>query len=242
MSGKIARASCIDVAKAAGVSQATVSRVFSPNAAKVSPKSREKVLQAAAELNYHPNIMARGLSKNASSIIGVIVTRFENSFYTESIQHFTKYLQECGYTAMVFNCDPDDVAGILPLAFQYQVDGIIIASSSLSKDLVAQCAAIGTPVVAYNRYSPALPINVVGADNFRIGINVADYLVGLGHRRVSFVGGNLERLPPVKDRLDGFIRSLEEHGRPLHSLLYGGNRLQDGYALATEKSDGFGRV
>lgn len=231
MSMKISRPSCVDVAKCAGVSQATVSRVFSPNAAKVSPKSREKVLKAAEALNYHPNIMARGLSKNASSIIGVIVTRFENSFYTESIQHFTKYLQTVGYTAMVFNCDPDDVAGILPLAFQYQVDGIIIASSSLSKELVAQCAAIGTPVVAYNRYSPILPINVVGADNFRIGIHVADYLVGLGHKRISFAGGNLERLPPVKDRLDGFMRSLEEHGRPLHSLLYGGNKYQDGLDL-----------
>ena len=237
MSTKISRPSCIDVAKQAGVSQATVSRVFSPNAAKVSPKSRDKVMKAAAALNYHPNIIARGLSKNSTSIIGVIVTRFENSFYTESIQYFTKYLQNAGYTAMVFNCDPDEMENTLPLAFQYQVDGIIIASASLSKALVAQCAAIGTPVVAYNRYSPVLPINAVGADNFRIGLNVAEYLCSLGHRRISFVGGNLERLPPVKDRLDGFVRGLEENGRRLHSILYGGNQYQDGYTLAQKLLD-----
>lgn len=237
MTTKITRPSCIDVAKHAGVSQATVSRVFSPNAAKVSAKSREKVMKAAAELNYHPNIIARGLSKNSTSIIGVIVTRFENSFYTESIQHFTRYLQDAGYTAMVFNSDPDEMENTLPLAFQYQVDGIIIASARLSKALVAQCAAIGTPVVAYNRYSPTLPINAVCADNFRIGINVAEYLCSLGHKRISFVGGNLDRIPPVKDRLDGFIRGLEDNGHRLHSILYGGNQYQDGYALTKRLLD-----
>ena len=234
MTSKVSRPSCMDVARHAGVSQATVSRVFSAEVSKVSEKSRNKVLKAAAELNYRPNIIARGLSKNSTQIIGVIVTRFENSFYTESIQYFTRFLQEAGYTAMVFNCDPGDMESALPLAFQYQVDGIIIASASLSKSMVAQCAELGTPVVAYNRYSPTLPISAVSSDNYRIGAAVAEYLYGLGHRRCAFLGGDINIILPVKDRVDGFRQGLEDNGQSLFAAAYGGNTYEAGYELARE--------
>ena len=224
----------MDVAKYAGVSQATVSRVFSPAAAKVSSKSRDKVLKAAAALNYRPNIIARGLSKNSTQIIGVIVTRFENSFYTESIQHFTRFLQDAGYTAMVFNADPADMESALPLAFQYQVDGIVIASATLSKSIVARCAELGTPVVAYNRHYPTLPISAVSTDNYRIGSMVADYLAKRGHKRCSFLGGDLELIPPIKDRFDGYVQGLRDNGRELFGSIFGDNNYQAGYELARQ--------
>lgn len=234
MENRSSRPSCADVAKLAGVSQATVSRVFSPSNAKVADATREKILKVAGEINYHPNIIARGLIKNATQIVGVIVDRFDNSFYTESIQHFTARLQECGYTAMVFNSNVTDPETALPIAMQYQVDGIVLASSTLPKKLVMRCASLPVPVVSYNRYSDSLPMSAVGPDNFRIGKDVAEYLAVRGHRRIAFVGGDVTVMPPIHDRLAGFAQGLSETGLSLFAAMHGDNTYQAGYRLTQD--------
>lgn len=231
MNNKPSKPSSFDVARHAGVSQSTVSRVFSPGHAKVAEKTRRKILDAARELNYQPGMMVQDFGKSGTKIIGVIVDKFENSFYTESIRHFTNVLQERGYTTMLLNSNLRELEEALPLALQYQVDGIILASSTLSPSLVMRCASLPISVVSYNRYSESLPMSAVGPDNFRIGKEMAEYLYRLGHRRMAFLGGNIEQIPPIKDRLAGFTQGLESKGLKLFASVLGDNTYQAGHAL-----------
>lgn len=206
------RVSSIDVARRAGVSQATVSRVFSPNGSIVSAESTMKVLKAAEELKYVPNILARGLTQSSTKIVGIVNPRFEGQFYVESLQYLTLDLQKKNYTTMLLNIPQGaELADIIPIAFQYQVDGIIITSVNLSSGLLKQCMAFGVPVVQYNRYSQGMYISSVCLDNARAGREVAEYLIGKGHKQVVYVSGDVNS-STNKDRENGFVTTLNQHG------------------------------
>ncbi|MEM8703330.1 MAG: LacI family DNA-binding transcriptional regulator, partial [Pseudomonadota bacterium] len=97
----------VDVAKKAGVSQSAVSRVFTPGAS-VSPKMADKVLKAADELGYRPNVLARSLITGRSKIIGLVVAYLENQFYPDALEKLSKALQEHGYHILVFMVSNDD--------------------------------------------------------------------------------------------------------------------------------------
>lgn len=214
------RVSSIDVAKKAGVSQATVSRVFSPRE-KVSSDLREKVMRAANELNYQPNIFARGLNMSASRMIGIINPNFDGFFYTQALKHFSLELQKRNYTTMLLNI-PEGVKldDVMPIAFQYQVDGIITTSVSLSPDLVKRCLSFGVPVLQFNRYSLGLETSSVCLDNIRAGRDAAEYLVSYGHERIAYVSGDINS-STNRDRELGVKQSLEEHGQKLFARFIG---------------------
>ena len=98
-----------DVAKRAGVSQSAVSRCFTPGAS-VAPQTRAKVLRAASELNYRPNVHARNLITGRSSIIGVVVAHLDNLFYPRFLQLLTERLQARGLQVLLFVADGDQDA------------------------------------------------------------------------------------------------------------------------------------
>jgi DNA-binding LacI/PurR family transcriptional regulator len=104
----------LDVARLAGVSQSAVSRVFTPGAS-VSKHTIEKVRQAAAELGYRPNVLARSLITGRSRIIGLVVAYLENYFYPEVVERLSVALQEQGYHVLVFMAAPTvgDVQGVV---------------------------------------------------------------------------------------------------------------------------------
>ena len=107
--------SSFDVAKRAGVSQSSVSRVFNEKwNDRISHKTREKVLKAAEELGYSPNALARGLNSNRTGIIGVVLSDTYNVYYYGLLNILTNLLQEYGLRVMVFNTAPDsDINQIL---------------------------------------------------------------------------------------------------------------------------------
>ena len=132
-------ASQIDVARLANVSQAAVSRTFTKGAS-VSEETRTKVLAAAKELGYRPNVIARSLIQKSTNIIGLVVMRFTNPFYACMIREFTKALQEQGYWTLILNiAQAQELEETLPTALQYQVDGLIITSTTLSSSLAEEC-------------------------------------------------------------------------------------------------------
>lgn len=207
-------ASQIDVAQLAGVSQAAVSRVFTPGAS-VSEDIRTKVMVAVEQLGYRPNVIARSLVQNSTNIIGLVVKRFTNPFYAQMIQDFTRALQEKGYWTLVLNISENqELEDALPMVLQYQVDGLIITSSTLSSKLALECARSGTPVVMFNRYPIDGHTHVVCCDNSEGGKIVADAFLDAGLERIAFISGE-EYASTTRDREAGFVNQLNKRGKAL---------------------------
>ena len=205
------RVSSIEVARRAGVSQSAVSRAFTPGAS-VSEDTRAKVLVAAKELGYRPNVIARSLIRHSTKIIGIAMVRFTNPFYASLLKAFTEKLQGLGFSTMLYNVAGDNqIDTALPLALQYQVDGIIVTSASLTSMLADESAQTGTPVVLFNRYAMDSHVHAVGSDNAGGGRMVADALLDAGHRRIAYLAGE-ESSSTNRDRERGFTERLGERG------------------------------
>lgn len=200
-----------EVARLAQVSQSAVSRVFTPGAS-VSDATREKVLAAAKRLGYRPNALARSLITRRSRIIALVMSYLENQFYPLVIERLSQKLQKRGYHVLMFISEAGDANDVLSDILQYQVDGIVLASTMLSADLARQCADSGVPIVLFNRV-PDLSVlerhgtSSVTSDNYQGGRLVAELLLARGHRRIAFIAGlensstNLERERGFNDGL-----------------------------------------
>jgi DNA-binding LacI/PurR family transcriptional regulator len=120
----------------------------------------------------------------------------------------------------------------LPTALQYQVDGLIITSATLSSTLAKACARSGTPVVLFNRYASSDDVHVVRCDNVLGGRLVADALLDAGHRRLAYIAGE-EGSSTNRDREQGFVERLRERGQALAFRESGGDYTYEaGYAAA----------
>jgi DNA-binding LacI/PurR family transcriptional regulator len=224
------RVSSVDVARHAGVSQASVSRTFA-NKGNVTEKTKAKVLQAAEELGYNPNAIARGLIQSTTNMIGLVMLRFMNPFYAYLLKQFTSELQKLGYVVLLFAIDDEaDVNEALPIALQYYVDGIIITSATLSSKMAEGCVRSGTPVVLFNRYTSFKDINSVRTDNVGGGRAIADFLIDGGHKRIGYLAGE-EKSSTNQDRQKGFLERLKEHRYDLHSYILGDYTYESGYEL-----------
>ncbi|MET0429474.1 MAG: LacI family DNA-binding transcriptional regulator [Microvirga sp.] len=205
----------LDVARRAGVSQSAVSRVFTPGAS-ASKSTAEKVRRAAAELGYRPNVLARSLITGRSRIIGLVVAYLENYFYPEVIERLSVALQEQGYHVLVFMASPTvgDVESVLQEILDYQVDGIVLASVSMSSSLAERCQSFGIPVVLFNRDQDDPRLSSVTTDNRAGGRELARLLASLGHRRIAYIAG-FEGATTQRDRELGFREGLAEAGQEL---------------------------
>ncbi len=204
-------ANATDVANLAGVSQSTVSRVFSPGA-KVSPTTRQKVLSAAEKLGYAPNRLARGLITQSSGIVGIVMADISNPFYPDVLERFTQQLQALGRQVLLFNAAPNQtVDDILPLVLQYQVEALIITSATLSTEMAAVCAKRNTPVILFNRVVPCQPVNSVCCDNRAGGALVARLLLEAGYERLAYIAGKANT-STNNERESGFGETVTEAG------------------------------
>lgn len=210
----------IDVARLAGVSQSAVSRVFTPGAS-VSAAMREKVLAAAAALGYQPNRLAGSLITHRSGLIGIAFCYLGNFYYPLAIESLSRRLRLCGYHTMIFFAEPEEPADATIEAFlQYRVDGVIVASASLSSDWVTACERAGVPVVFFSRCPDDPRVSAAVVDNLRAAACVADFLVRGGHRRLAYLGG-VEDTSTQRDREAGFRQGLAAHGMPLFDRALG---------------------
>lgn len=229
---KTERSSSSDVAKRAGVSQTTVSRVFR-HGDSVSMKVRDRVMNAANELNYHPSVIARSLSQNSTKIICIINSRFGDDFYGRALGYFTSGLQAHGYTTLLLNLSGGDMEDTLPIALRYQVDGIIITTSTLSSKLVESCRKLNTPAILFNRYTMGSSLSSVCLDNNRAGQEVARYFMHRGHRKLSYISGD-----PVastnKDRQEGYLTAIHAAGLEPFSMVQGEYTYEAGKCAAQE--------
>ena len=215
------RVTSIDVAKEAGVSQSAVSRVFSQTGS-ASQKTIDKVQKAADKLGYRPNILARSLITGKSRIIGLLVAYLENYFYPEAVEILSRQLQKQGYHVLIFLASQQEgnLDNIVQELLDYQVDGIITASVSMSSDLSKSCQSAGIPVVMFNRIDDNEIAHSVTADNLQGGYEAACYFSETGHKKISYIAG-WEGASTQRDREKGFLKGLSDRGLKLHSRAAG---------------------
>jgi DNA-binding LacI/PurR family transcriptional regulator len=211
----------LKVAKRAGVSQSAVSRVFTPGAS-ASSKTALKVREAAQELGYRPNVLARSLITGKSRIIGLVLAYLDNYFYPVALEKLSNSLKAQGYHVLVFMASNDDQSTeqVIEELLDYQVDGIITASVGISNDITARCEMAGVPVVLFNRTQDRVSHSAVTSDNFLGGETAARFLCEAKHERISYIGG-WAGASTQRDREAGFRAGLKKAGINLFSHALG---------------------
>jgi DNA-binding LacI/PurR family transcriptional regulator len=210
----------LDVARLAQVSQSAVSRTFTPGAS-VSESTRIKVEEAAHKLGYRPNAIARSLITRRSRMVAVVMSYLDNQFYPVVLEKISQRMQRDGYHVLLFIADTREVDSVLSDILQYQIDGLVLASTSLSSALALRCSDAGIPVVLFNRTSrDSQNCSSVTSDNYEGGRLVARHLVETGHERIAFIAG-MEDSSTNLERERGFLDSLAENGRRCYARAVG---------------------
>jgi LacI family transcriptional regulator len=204
-----------DVARLAEVHPGTVSRALNEQTrALVNPKTAERVIEAALQLGYRPNPIARGLKTNRSLTIGVLIPDLTNPLFPPIMRGIEDRLGEAGYTLLTVNTDndPDRERTQMEALRARQVDGFIAATARLDGELLAELAADGTPVVLVNRSLEDGSLPAVTVDD-RHGIALAvAHIVSLGHERIAHVAGP-QNVSTGHRRHLGFIESMAAAGK-----------------------------
>ena len=193
-----------DVAERAGVSKSAVSRTFTEGAS-VSAKMRRKVLSAARDLGYRPSFIARSLTTKRTKLIGLVANNFQNPAFLEVFDLFTTELQERGYRPLLVNLTHEtDPGKSVDMLIQYNVDGVIVATSTLPVSFAGAFQTAGIPVVhAFGKYDAAERVHVVGIDNYRGGGMAAETLAKRGYGSVAVLAGP-QSATSTQDRVAGF--------------------------------------
>jgi DNA-binding LacI/PurR family transcriptional regulator len=205
-----------DVAARAGVSQSAVSRCFTPGAS-IAKETRDRVMRAAAELGYRPNVHARNLITGRTRIVGVVLAHLDNLFYPRFLQLLTERLQALGMQVLLFVADGNQQVELMEQLLNYRVDGIVLAATTLHSDLAKACTAAGIPVVLFNRVpSHALDraFHSVQTDQEKGVTELTRLLIDRGHKRIAFLAGNLES-STNQARERGCRSMLKKAGLPL---------------------------
>ncbi len=205
-----------DVARVANVHPGTVSRALNPETrGLVNSETAERVLRVAEELDYRPNPIARGLKTNRSYTIGVLIPDITNPLFPPILRGIEDRLDDAGYTALIVNTDNDADRERTHLeAMQTrQVDGFISATARLDREVLAEVASRGTPLVLVNRSFEDGSVPAV-AVNDRQGIQLAvEHIAGLGHERIGHIAGP-QNTSTGHRRYLGFVEAMAGAGLP----------------------------
>jgi len=201
-----------DVARRAGVSTATVSRVLA-GLGGARADTRARVLEAARELDYRPSAVARSLKLRTTKTLGLIITDIENPFFPQLVRAVEDVAREHGFALLLCNAtdDPDREASYLDLLVDRRVDGVVIAVSGLGARHGEWLAEPPLPVVLVNTVAPGLPHPSIASDNVDGGRQAAAHLLDLGHRRIGVLTAGA-RNADAPARVAGVRRALEERG------------------------------
>ncbi|WP_193174578.1 LacI family DNA-binding transcriptional regulator [Oricola nitratireducens] len=209
-----------DIAQSLGVSIATVSRALS-NDPTIASKTRDRVLEKAAEMGYAPNLFARSLITQRSRIAALFVSNITNPFYPEVVVKLTRRLQGLGLHTMLFTSDgTHGVDEALPLLQQYNPDVAIVLAATMSSDTVRKCVEGRTPVILFNRYVSGANASAVCCDNYSGGYLVATTLAEAGHKTPAYISG-LDDASTNVDRLRGFRDGCTAAGLPEPAVISG---------------------
>lgn len=225
----------IDVARAAGVSASTVSRILN-GTAKVAPAKREAVEAAIRRLNFKPNLFARSLKTGITMTVGVLTQAIESQFYSRALKGIEMGLADSGHSPIIvsghWNAEAD--AASLKLLTSRRVDGLIILTGNIANDEVLAVAQ-QQPVVITERALEGPNVRSINLDQKRGGYLATQHLLALGHTRIAHVAG-AEGRPDAQQRYLGYLQAHEEAGvEPNPRCVVCGNFTDRGGYLAAQK-------
>lgn len=207
-----------DVARAAQVSVATVSHVLNPDSVKfVSPRVRERVLAAAGQLGYRPNLLARGMRGKGRRALAILIPQFENFFFTQLVTGAERVAYRHGYVLLICSTydDPARERSYIESLISQQVDGFLLsptlggtANTKVLRERGVPYAVVDRPLKGFRG-----EYDFAGFSNREGAVLGTRYLLEKGHRRVAYLGWRT-RLPIMTDRYDGFREEVARWGLP----------------------------
>ena len=215
-----------DIARDLGLSVVTVSKVLR-NHPDVGEETRKRVLTRVKELDYHPNLAARGLATGRTYLVGLVAPTLHHPFFAEIAQAVTDALKVKGYSLIVSTCeeDPDLEAWEVDHLLARRLDALIIASCRSTLDLFLRIERKKTPYVLIDRNFPGLCANFVGVDDEAVGALATRHLIDIGCRRIAHIRG--PETSPGRGRLEGYRRA----------LLQAGMKIREDYIITESKGD-----
>jgi DNA-binding LacI/PurR family transcriptional regulator len=204
-----------EVARRAGVSIATVSRVLS-NSRHVSDEVRRQVMAAVEELGYQPSRVARRMRRQSSQILGLVISDIQNSFFTSLVRAVEDVASQNNYAVFLCNSDEDvrKEKMYIDLLLAEQVAGVVISPTCETDTACARLVSSGIPVVTVDRRLFEVPAPCVVVDNAQAAYDVTTHLLEDGHRRIGGLFGPVT-MTTGRERYEGYARALQTHGLPV---------------------------
>jgi DNA-binding LacI/PurR family transcriptional regulator len=233
-----------DIAANAEVTSMTVSRVINGNGY-VHTETRERVLRVAREMNYRRNGLARGLRRQRTDTIGLVIGDIANPFAAELSRGVREILEQRGYSLFICVSEhtaKEDVQAFEALA-DHRADGLIVATraSKRGNEKLEELVESGIPISLIGRDFRHPHADLVIADNLKGGYDATRHLIDLGHRRIGFIGVSLTQSTRLR-RFQGYLEALNEHGVPVEERLIvggrGGSDQMPGYSTEEMGYDG----
>lgn len=215
-------ATILEVAKKAGVSKATVSRVLSGNGY-VSEETRARVFSAIEETGYRPNLLARNLATKTTQTLGLVVTNtlYSGNYFSEILFHSARMMEQHGRQLILADGkhSAEEERAAIDFLLDLRCDGIIIYPRFLSiAEMDEIIARHRQPIMVINRQLRVNQSYCIYSDQRGSGQLAVDYLLEQGHRDIAFITGSLDS-PTGVERLSGYKAALEKHGIPLREEL-----------------------
>ncbi|NML35345.1 LacI family DNA-binding transcriptional regulator [Paraburkholderia antibiotica] len=225
-----------EIARAAGVSPSTVSRILN-GSARVVPAKQQAVAEAIARFNYRPNVLARGLASGRTETIGVLTQAVSSPFYAEWLRGIEEALYEPGFTPIFVSSrwNRDDERARLEQFIARRVDGIILLHAQLDEPTLIDYSRCAPMLVLGRSVQNSATLAGLPIDNLQGARDATRHLIEHGHREIAFIAG-----PPTHDdaieRLDGYRSALEEAGIGFNAeLVEQGDYLETGGVAAMER-------
>lgn len=225
-------ASIKDVAREAGVSIATVSRVLN-EVDVVNEETKKKVQDAIKKLGYRPNIVARSLKTQRSRTIGIIIPDISNQFYPEIVRGAEDVANIYNYNIMLCNTDLDldKEMEYLRVLKEKMVDGVLYMSNSLEPEVIELIKNLEMPVVLIETTDKENTFPSVTIDNDRAAYEATKYLIDRGNKKIAYIGTHEDAVHASAFRFSGYSSALKEAGFEVDKKLcaFGGLKAVDGY-------------
>lgn len=201
-----------DVAKEAGVSTATVSRVINDNYP-VHMDTREKVMEVIKRLNYKPNAVARGLKNKETFLVGMITPDIANPFFMEIAKGIESQIADLGYNIIFCSgdeTDPGRELKMLEMLHEKQVDAVILDTRSTNPDELNLFVELGMKIVLIDAKLKGAKADLVSEDSYQASKRALQYAIEMGHQKIGIIKGNMN-VSTAQERYKAYLDALMEN-------------------------------
>jgi len=239
----------VDVAKKAGVSVMTVSRVVN-NKGTVNENTRKKVYKALEELSYKPNLMAKGLVTRRSNTIAYIMSNISNPFFANVSNGIGAICAERGYFRIILDATSEKgLNDCISIMIEHQTEGAIFHHLNLNEETVSALNRDGIKVVTIDNERILDGVPEISSDDFDGGYRAANYLIDRGHNKIACIHGKISDTTDVnegedyietfqrkiwRNRTEGFLKALREHGLEPEIMIEGRGTVKNRSSISKE--------